>query len=247
MKLNKALLFLSFFLITIACNKEDAIEIIDPSTVEGAIKIMPLGDSRVEGARPDFESYRYELWKNIIDNNLVVDFVGERKDEANYATYQGNNFDRDHEGTGGAVTDDILATIQDITVEDAPDIVLLDIGGNDLLEGSKDVNRTIANIDQIIDYFQMQNENIVIILEQIAPGQSSFMTPALIARFNEFNSKIPEVADRQTTATSTVTFANMAKDWMDDWLADPVHYNEEGAKIVADRYFEVLDTFLIGE
>lgn len=244
MKFRNALLILTLFLVVIACNKEDSIEIIDPPVVEGAIKIMPLGDSRVEGARPVHESYRYELWKNIIDNNLVVDFVGTRKDEASYPTYQDNIFDRDHEGTGGAVTDDILETIQGITTENAPDIVLLDIGGNDLLEGSQNVERTIANINQIIDYLQAQNENIVVILEQIAPGQSNFMTPVFIARLDDFNSQIPEVADRQTTATSTVTFANMAKDWTDDWLVDPVHYNEEGAKVVADRYFEVLAPFL---
>ena len=33
----------------------------EPSTSKN--KILPLGASRVEGARPDFESYRYELWK----------------------------------------------------------------------------------------------------------------------------------------------------------------------------------------
>ena len=32
-------------------------------------KIMTLGASRVEGSRPDYESFRYNLWKNMIENN----------------------------------------------------------------------------------------------------------------------------------------------------------------------------------
>jgi len=28
-------------------------------------KIMPLGASRVEGARPEFESFRFELWNSL--------------------------------------------------------------------------------------------------------------------------------------------------------------------------------------
>ena len=33
-----------------------------------SIKIMPLGASRVEGGRPNYESYRFYLWKNLYRN-----------------------------------------------------------------------------------------------------------------------------------------------------------------------------------
>ncbi|MFK7952374.1 MAG: hypothetical protein AB8B73_05975, partial [Ekhidna sp.] len=36
-------------------------------------KILPLGASRVEGARPEFESYRYELWKDLKENDWTFD------------------------------------------------------------------------------------------------------------------------------------------------------------------------------
>ena len=36
-------------------------------------KILPLGASRVEGARPDYESFRYELWKDLVENDWVFD------------------------------------------------------------------------------------------------------------------------------------------------------------------------------
>ncbi len=37
-------------------------------------KILPLGASRVEGARPEYESFRYELWKRIKEKMAESDF-----------------------------------------------------------------------------------------------------------------------------------------------------------------------------
>lgn len=39
----------------------------DEDTIDIPNKIMPLGASRVQGFSPWFESYRYELWKDLID------------------------------------------------------------------------------------------------------------------------------------------------------------------------------------
>ncbi|MEL6276671.1 MAG: hypothetical protein AAFU03_16355, partial [Bacteroidota bacterium] len=82
-----------------------------PSMVGEGIKILPIGDSRVEGARPEFESYRYELWKNLVENNWEFDFVGTRTDGSDYPTFMGKSFDFDHEGTGGEITSGILSTV----------------------------------------------------------------------------------------------------------------------------------------
>ena len=61
-------------------------------------KIMTLGASRVEGSRPDYESFRYNLWKNMIENNWTFDFIGTQSDEASYPSFNGFDFDIDHEG-----------------------------------------------------------------------------------------------------------------------------------------------------
>ena len=49
--------------IALSCNKEDEQEAKPIST--SINKILPLGASRVEGNRPDYESFRYELWKDL--------------------------------------------------------------------------------------------------------------------------------------------------------------------------------------
>lgn len=46
--------------------------------------IMPLGASRVQGARLNFESYRYESWKLMIDAEWAFDYIVTVDDEAAY-------------------------------------------------------------------------------------------------------------------------------------------------------------------
>ncbi len=236
------ILLLSLYLLG-ACNKEE-ISTTLPPLQEDVLQILPLGDSRVEGNRPDYESYRYELWKNFVANDWPIDFVGTRKDEGNYGAFQGTEFDRDHEGTGGAQTGDILQILEAITPENTPSIVLLGIGGNDLLDGKKTVAQTISNIEKIIQLLQSRNEHITIFLEQIAPAQTNFMTEELRNTLNQFNAQILVLGDAQTTTTSKVVVIDMAANWSDEYMADVVHYNEVGAKVVADRYFEEISATL---
>ncbi|MEL6864769.1 MAG: GDSL-type esterase/lipase family protein [Bacteroidota bacterium] len=242
LKLNLSLSLLLCLLIFNACDDEDQ----DcPNVVnEGAIRILPLGDSRVEGARPDFESYRYELWKQLIDSSWNVDFVGTRKDGANYEKHKGNCFDKDHEGTGGAVSADILQTVQQIAASDAPQAVLLGVGGNDLLDANLSPEQVLGNIRQIIDQLQSLNPEVTIFLEQIAPGKSAFMRPEWTNAFNAYNAGIPGVASEKSTDRSAIIVINMAAGWTDALLADDVHYNVQGAQLVAERYFEAMQANL---
>lgn len=203
--------------------------------------ILPLGDSRVEGAHPTYESYRYELWKNLVDRNWSFDFVGSRIEEGAYPSYNGLDFDVDHEGTGGATTEDIIAILQNIlTPTNAPDVVLLGIGGNDLLGGSTAAT-TMNNVNTIIDILQENNAEVTIFLEQIAPALSSEMTPAMTQLISEYNTSLLDVGLQQTNSTSSIILVDMNTNWTDDYMADEVHYNEAGAKEIADRYMSALE------
>ena len=209
--------------------------------------ILPIGDSRVDGDRPNFESYRYEFWKRLANSQYKFDLVGPFDDNdhgAGYEDYLGQSFDDHHAGIGGDQTTDVLARLDDAlnTVDGAgPDVILLGIGGNDLLGGA-DVATTIDNLNEIIDRIQTKNPNVTIFVEQIAPGQSNFMTAAFRQSFDQYNAAILNVATNQQTATSTVVAVDMAAGWQDAYLADDVHYNTQGAQVVADRYFAAMLT-----
>lgn len=236
--------FYMLLLFLLACKEEDIRPNVEVK--QNVLSILPLGDSRVQGARPEFESYRFELWKKLVENNWQVDFVGSRRDEATYPSVMGQSFDNDHEGTGGATTGDIIQTLDRLPASFAPEVVLLGIGGNDLIDeegitaSSPYVRTILGNIDQIIDLLQARNDSVYIFLEQIAPGTTDFMSTRLTTVFEQFNNGLPEIATNQTTATSQVVVVDMASGWLDSYMADAVHYNEAGASVIADRYYEAM-------
>ena len=107
-----------------ACSKEDDSS---PSPQNTSInKILPLGASRVEGSRPEYESYRYELWKDLKENNWSFDFIGTQTDQASYPIFNDMNFDTDHEGRGGWTSGEIQEGLGGwLDQTGPPDIVLL--------------------------------------------------------------------------------------------------------------------------
>lgn len=203
--------------------------------------IMPLGASRVAGARPEFESFRYELWKDLVANGWEFDFVGTQKDPADYASFQGREFDADHEGRGGWTSSQILANIDEWLDEaGTPDVILFSSpAGNDLLDG-QDYNQALANINAIIDRIQEHNPAVTIVIERMAPAHSSFMTPALTQTINQLHSDILDLSSAQSTATSRVIAVDMFTGFGDNFLADNVHYNAAGAGFIAAKYYDVL-------
>lgn len=241
------LLYLSVMLsgLAITCTKEKKVDsnLPDPS-VTSLNKILPLGASRVAGATPEYESYRYELWKLLIDSGFEFDFVGTEIDNATYPDYNGLRFDPDHQGRGGITSGGILEEI-DGWLEDldnAPDIVLFSSpGGND---GIGNYQQTASNVNAIIDILQEENPNITIYLELPAPPISRDQTPEFMAFYNGALQTIQDIAEQQTTSSSKVLTIDMMTGFSDALLADEVHYNASGARFVADRYFDELATIL---
>lgn len=208
-------------------------------------KIFPLGASRVEGARPAYESFRYELWKDLQDGTWTFDFVGTQTDEGNYPDYNNTSFDPDHEGRGGWTSGQILGGLADwLEATGAPDIVLFSSpGGNDALQNLP-YNETSSNINQIIDVLQSNNPNITILIEVLAPARSDAMTPELTSYFNQLQQDIPSIASNQSDSLSQVISIDMYSGVTDSLFADEVHYNEAGAAFIASRYYNVLTTVL---
>jgi hypothetical protein len=217
----------------------------DKDTIDIPNKIMPLGASRVQGFSPWFESYRYELWKDLIDGGWEFDYIGTETEMGSYPNYEGMSFDPDHQGRGGWTSGQIINSLESALLETGvPDIILLSSpGGNDILDGLPYEN-IIKNINDIIDLFQDRNPEIVILIEQLAPGKTSFMTPELTAIFDQAVLDVEMIAHEQSNDNSQVIPVNMYDGFRDRYLSDDIHYNEEGAKFIAKRYYEVLQTVL---
>ena len=196
-----------------------------------------------KGDEDGYESYRYELWKKCISNNYTIDFIGMQYDDGNYPDFNGFSFDRDHEGIGGIETDGVLDNIDEVLqqVNDF-NVVLLCIGGNDLLNGIDDPQTAIDNIHLIIDAIQNAHPDVTIFIEKIAPGNNEIMTPEFQLKLDEFNQLIAALAPIQTNANSNVIVVDMYTGFTENLLADDVHYNHEGALFIAERYFNAISS-----
>ena len=196
-----------------------------------------------KGDDDGYESYRYELWKKCISNNYTIDFIGMQYDDGNYPDFNGFSFDRDHEGIGGIETEGVLDNIDEVLqqVNDF-NIVLLCIGGNDLLNGIDDPQTAIDNIHLIIDAIQNAHPDVTIFIEKIAPGNNEIMTPEFQLKLDEFNQLIAALAPIQTNANSNVIVVDMYTGFTENLLADDVHYNQEGALFIAERYFNAISS-----
>ena len=231
-------------LIIFSCNNENVITPIEttaPLSVT-TTKIMSLGASRVEGDRPNYESYRYELWKLLIDGNWNFDYVGTQIDNVEYPTYSGFSFDTDHEGRGGWTAELILSQIENWLneLEHMPDVVLFSSpGGNDALGGGE-YETILSNVNSIIDIIQQANPNVTIIIEKLAPANSIIMVPPLTDYFDSWGEDVVTLAQHQTTSTSQVLTVDMYSGFNNSYLADLLHYNQSGAELIANRYYDVL-------
>ena len=236
----KPLIFGLSLLLFTACEKDDDETNLKPQS-NSINKILPLGASRVEGARPEYESYRYELWKDLKENDWTFDFIGTQSDRATYPAFKTMNFDIDHEGRSGWTSGQILNGLGGwLNQTGSPDIVLFSSpGGNDILDG-EDYNQTISNINAIVDVLQADNPNVTIIIEQPAQGRSDFMTPEFINAFDQIRQDVLTIATEQTTTNSQLIAVDMFTGFNDTYLADEVHYNEAGAEFIATRYYNVL-------
>ncbi|OEK00471.1 hypothetical protein BFP97_02620 [Roseivirga sp. 4D4] len=239
--MKKVFLYTFLLLIAVSCSSDDSTE--NPIIT---YKIMAMGDSRVDGSSSlqGHRSYRYDFWKNLVDNGWSFNLIGPETDLISYPSHQNLVFDPDHAGFGGwrssTLLDNFTSIIDPLNI---PDIVLLGIGGNDLT-GGVTPDQVAENINLIIDFLQALNSEIIIVVEQIAPAKSDAMSSRDWEILGELNSNISVLANAQATGLSTVVAVDMASGWSDSYLLDRVHYTAEGAKVVADRYYSALASVL---
>ena len=239
------LTFLVSISLLLSCKKDDAPDPEKRPENTSINKIMPLGASRVEGARPNYESYRYELWKDLKENNWTFDFIGTQTDDASYPRFEGLSFDNDHEGRGGWTSGQILYNVESwLEKTGAPDIVLFSSpGGNDGLQNLS-YEQAVININKIIDILQTTNPDVTIVIEQMAPGKTEIMTPVLKDYLEKLKQEILAIAKEKSNSNSLILAVDMYSGFEDKMLADDVHYNELGATFIAERYYEILQDIL---
>ena len=229
MKHNQ-LLIISFTLLLLVVTSVSLVK-----TDEPPIRIMPLGDSITQGAA-DNDSYRRPLWKLLTKNNEKIDFVGSMKTNYPYTRSAHSDFDMDHEGHWGWRTDDVLAKVDGWARQARPDIVLIHLGSNDILQKQKNKD-TVEELRRIIITLRKHNPRIRIFLAQLIPVASK----SINKRVQELNDLLPNMAQSITTDDSPVHIVDQHAgfDAFKDTY-DGLHPNESGIKKMSQKWYKAL-------
>jgi lysophospholipase L1-like esterase len=226
-------------------------------------RIEPLGDSITQG-NPAHWTYRYPLWKMLIDAGVDFDFVGSINyfDITNPAIppYRGRPFDFDHEGHVFYQSNQIAGQLPTWLSEGAggsgytPDIALMHVGTNDALL-AQPTAATVANLSSIVATLRQRNPRVHVLLARIIPifnpldtgGQQNGYVSALNAQLDGLAAALDQPASRVLVVDHHTGF--MANHTLPAPLGgdtyDGVHPSDVGQEKMARRWLEALQLFLL--
>lgn len=202
-------------------------------TAPAQTRILPLGDSVTSSFAPH-SSYRYWLWHALIDSGYNVDFVGTQHGVTGGEPANAD-FDQDHEGHTGWTTSDALFVIDSIANATHPDIVLLDLGSNDVADEIP-LENIVANLHEIIQHLRAVNPNVVILMARSTPSVGDNGRA-----MSRLRSAVKKVAKSETQPGSKVIAVNLSGGFnAKKNTFDGMHPNEVGEQKIARKYYRVL-------
>jgi lysophospholipase L1-like esterase len=157
------------------------------------------------------------------------------------------DFDPDHEGHSGWRADQILNGIGHSDCSGSgglgiwlgsytPDISLIHLGTNDLLQGQS-IESTVSELEGIIALLRADNPAVKVLLAKIIPTSDA----RAAARVPLLNEQIALLAARMDTATSRVVLVDMTIGFNTATdLYDGVHPNPSGEQKMAQQWYQAL-------
>lgn len=223
------------------------------------IKIMPLGDSITFGMA-DEGGYRKYLWQVLREKGYMdIDFVGPEGSESATFNYNGTpvTYDDNHAGYSGYTIvnrpggwfgqlNGILETMQsgDYITKYAPDIILLQIGTNDINNGA--LNSTENDLHTLLDYLcEKRPQDGVIFMTTIPDLGNTGWGGDKNADIASYNKIVKKVADEYSSKNVVYADIHSVINASSD-LADGVHPNAGGYEKMAKYWAEQLDGYLSG-
>ncbi len=210
------------------------------------IKILPLGDSITCASKYKL-SYRYPLWKHLVDAGKQVEFIGSQIEKGNggrknWDNYKGLPFTPANEGHSGWRADQILNGLENGKEKGLdtwlssynPDIALIHLGTNDMYQ-KQTPESTRDEIAQIITKLRANNSNVKVVLARVIPMR----TDASILRLNQL---LTHLAQQMNRPNSPVVSVDMYSGFNidTDMQKDKIHPNASGEEKMAKRWFDAL-------
>ncbi|HWC59779.1 MAG TPA: GDSL-type esterase/lipase family protein [Verrucomicrobiae bacterium] len=216
----------------------------------GAQTILPYGDSVTTfGADPE-SSYRYWLYQKLTDAGFSFLFVGTRNGVENGSPANSWPQERYSGHEGWTSSDAVYGPNLSAVTSLAPDIVLLDFGSNDILEGFDLNTTTVTNLETIIQAFAAAKPSVTILiavptgfvvdptLPRKQQGQERSQQSRLAGVVNKVV-KAEKKAGIKVIKVNQFGGFNPRKDTIDG-----AHPNVQGEQKIANKYFQALKKIL---
>ncbi|HLZ57853.1 MAG TPA: SGNH/GDSL hydrolase family protein [Ktedonosporobacter sp.] len=196
-------------------------------TLQGSVRIMPLGDSITAGeGSTDGSGYRAALWKAYQAAGNHVDFVGSQHSGP-------QDIPPEHEGHPGWRIDQLASHITDWLAIYQPHIILLHIGTNDILQ-NRSLSTAPARLDNLIERITEQLPTSWVIVAQITPLGKPLFNVKVMA----YNSVIPLLVQHLQQLGKHVTFVDIYDAVPVKDLLDGIHPNDAGYAQMAAVWYK---------
>ncbi len=187
------------------------------------LRLMPLGDSITDGYRSTTgNGYRGPLSDELIKQGDALDFVGGQR--------SGVMSDPDNEGHSGYRIDQIAALINEKLALYQPNVILLDIGTNDMGQNYQ-VSTAPARLASLIDQIIAADPTATLLVGQLICNS----TPSVQTLINSYNSQISGIVQARANAGKHVSMVSMSALTTAD-LKDGLHPNDGGYQKMAEAW-----------
>ncbi|MEV4137314.1 SGNH/GDSL hydrolase family protein [Dactylosporangium sp. NPDC049742] len=197
-------------------------------------RIMPLGASITWGtSSTDGNGYREALRRHLADDaGVAVDMVGSQR--------SGTAADNDNEGHPGYRVDQVAAGADAWIAAARPDVVLLNVGTNDMLQ-SYDLPNAPARLSALVDQILRAAPTATVVVSTLVPNPDA----AVEARVRAYNGQIPGIVQAKAAAGKKVRLADFhANLTLADIGPDRIHPTDGGYAKLADVWFSALQPVL---
>ncbi len=202
----------------------------------GKPRIMLIGDGITSGTRAMPNGYRRSLYNMIKEGGHWFDFVGTMNTHTSP-----QDFDSDHEGHVNYRADQILAGLSKWAGLYPPDVVVIHVGTNDLLQGQS-VESTIQDIQLIIQTIRFHNPNVKIVLSHLIPTTDSWVNGLI----NKLNAQLNGISWSQNTGNSPIYVVSQHRNFRASQdTYDGIHPNAQGSEKMARNIYQTLNRLFL--
>ncbi|MFE0041956.1 FG-GAP-like repeat-containing protein [Streptomyces albireticuli] len=188
------------------------------------LSVMPLGDSITWGAGSSTgDGYRVELRNRLASHADTLQFVGSLRTNG-----------ADHEGHSGWQIDGLSENIERWLPAANPNVVLLNIGTNDM-DLNTDADGAPARLGHLIDQITHAAPEMTLLVSSLVPSQS----PSGQKRVEKFNTAVPQVVAERRNKGFKVGYVDMSGVTSRD-LNDRLHPNDAGYVKMAGAFYDGL-------